>query len=88
MCTRGTHQHEVDVEAEYLVAHVHAEVVAEMIPQVGEGPRRALEVSTGHLHTLDRQQSIREGQRGGDVPGGMGQMPPGGEKKALNSISG
>lgn len=59
----GTHQHEVDVEAEYLVAHVHAEVVTEMVPQVGEGPRRALEVGTRHLHTLDTQQRVREGQR-------------------------
>lgn len=60
-CTRGTHQHEVDVEAEYLVAHVHAEVVAEMVPQVGEGARRALEVRARHLHTLDTQQRLRGG---------------------------
>lgn len=80
----GTHQHEVDVEAEYLVAHVHAEVVAEMIPQVGEGPRRALEVSTGYLHTLDRQRGITEGQRGGRACGGMGKMPPGGEKRLIS----
>lgn len=59
MCV--THQHKVDVEVEYLVAHVHAEVVAEMVPQVGEGPRRALEVRTGHLHALD-------GQRHGSQP--------------------
>ena len=35
------------------MAHVHAETVAEMIPQVGEGARRALEVCARHLHTLD-----------------------------------
>lgn len=38
LCVFGwvTYQHEVDVEVEYLVAHVHAEVVAEMVSQVGE----------------------------------------------------
>ncbi len=42
MCV--SYQHEIDVEVQDLVAHVHAEVVAEMVPQVGESPRRALEV--------------------------------------------
>lgn len=37
MCV--TYQHEVDVEVQDLVAHVHAEVVAEVVSKVGEGPR-------------------------------------------------
>lgn len=80
-CTRETHQHQVDVEAEYLVAHVHAEVVAVMISQVGEGPRRALEVRAGHLHTLEKQQRVREGQRGGDTSEGLWMTPPAGERR-------
>lgn len=46
LCVFGwaPYQHEVDVEVEYLVAHVHAEVVAEMVSQVGESSGRALEV--------------------------------------------
>lgn len=80
MFTCETHQHQVDVEAEYLVAHVHAEVVAVMISQVGEGPRRALEVGAGHLHTLDKQQRVREGRRGGDACEGMWTTPSAGER--------
>lgn len=47
-----SYQHQVDVEVQNLVAHVHAEVVAEMVPQVGEGSGRALEVSARHFHSL------------------------------------
>ena len=32
-----TYQHEVNVKVKDLVAHVHTEVVAEMVSQVGEG---------------------------------------------------
>lgn len=52
------YQHEVDVEVEDLVAHVHTEVVAEMVSQVGESPSRALEVGTRHLHPLDTKQRV------------------------------
>jgi hypothetical protein len=45
-CVCDSYQHEVDVEVKDLVTHVHAEVVAEVVPQVGEGPRGALEVCT------------------------------------------
>lgn len=31
------YQHEIDVEVEDLVTHVHAVVMAKVIPQVGEG---------------------------------------------------
>lgn len=53
-----TYQHEVDVEIKDLVAHVDAEVVAEMVPQVGESPRRALEVCARHLHPLDAEPRV------------------------------
>lgn len=56
MCV--TYQHEVDVEIKDLVAHVDAEVVAEMVPQVGESPRRALEVCARHLHPLDAEPRV------------------------------
>lgn len=49
----SVYQHEIDVEVEDLVAHIHTEVVAEVIPEVGEGPSRTLEVCAGHLHPLD-----------------------------------
>ena len=57
-CTCATHQHEVDVEVEDLVAHVHAEVVAEMVSQVGEGTCRALEVRARHFHPLETEQCV------------------------------
>lgn len=37
------------------MAHVHTEVVAEMVSQVGESPCRALEVCARHLHPLDTE---------------------------------
>ena len=39
VCVCVSYQHQVDVEVKDLVTHVHAEVVIEMVPQVGEGPR-------------------------------------------------
>lgn len=59
LCVFGwvTYQHEVDVEVEYLVTHVHAEVVAEMVSQVGECSGRALEVCARHLHALQREKT-------------------------------
>lgn len=56
MCV--TYQHEVDVEVKDLVAHVDAEVVAEMVSQVGKRPRRALEVCARHLHPLDAELKV------------------------------
>lgn len=52
-----SYQHEVDVEVEDLVAHVHAVGVGEVIPQVGEGPGSALEVGARNLHALGRQEN-------------------------------
>lgn len=57
VCGWVTYQHEVDVEVQYLVAHVHAEVVAEMVSQVGESSGRALEVCARHLHALQREKT-------------------------------
>lgn len=39
------------------MAHVHAEVVAEMVSQVGESSGRALEVCARHLHALQREKT-------------------------------
>lgn len=39
ICTCVTYQHKVDVEVKDLVAHVDAEVVAEMVSKVGKSPR-------------------------------------------------
>lgn len=51
-----SYQHKVDVEVKNLVAHIHTEVVAEMVSQVGESPSWALEVSARHLHPLKTEQ--------------------------------
>lgn len=50
----ATYQHEVDIEIQDLVTHVHTVGVREVIPQVGESPRRALEMGAGNLHALTR----------------------------------
>lgn len=51
-----SYQHKVDVEVKNLVAHIHTEVVAEMVSQVGESTSWALEVSARHLHPLKTEQ--------------------------------
>lgn len=55
-CRCVIYQHKVDVEVQNLVAHIHTEVVAEMVSQVGEGSCWALEMSAGHLHPLKMKQ--------------------------------
>lgn len=60
ICMCVTYQHKVDVEVKDLVAHVHTEVVAKMVSQVGESPSWALEVCAGHFHPLDGEQRVSE----------------------------
>lgn len=54
----SSYQHEVDVEAEDLVTHVHAVGVGEVIAQVCECAGRALEVGAGNLHALRGQEDV------------------------------
>lgn len=54
-----SYQHEVDVEIKDLVTHVHAEVVAEVISQVGECTSRTLEMCARYFHALNSGKTIR-----------------------------
>lgn len=56
---KRSYQHEVDVEIEDLVTHVHTEVVAEVISQVGERSSRALEVCARYFHSLTVMGNVR-----------------------------
>ena len=70
------HQHEVDVESEDLPAHVHAVGLGEVLPQIGEGAGRTLEVGAGDFHALGGG-AVRSGAAPGDgVHSGADSMPP------------
>ncbi len=56
---KRSYQHEVDVEIEDLVTHVHTEVVAEVISQVGERSSWTLEVCARYFQSLTVVGNVR-----------------------------